>query len=70
MRMIKEDQDSVTWTEEALAQDATAARLVGRVRLAFIVIITLGVLAAAALIAQRFMSPKPASTDAAASKEG
>ena len=56
MRMIKEDQDSVTWTEEALAQDATAARLVGRVRLAFIVLITLGVLAAAAMIAQRFIS--------------
>ena len=26
MRMIKEDQDSVTWTEEALDQDAAAAR--------------------------------------------
>ena len=56
MRMIKEDQDSVTWTEEALDQDAAAARLAGRVRMAFIVIITLGVLAAAGLIAQRFLA--------------
>ena len=69
MRMIKEDQDSVTWTEEALDQDATATRLAGRARLALILIITLGVLAGAGLIAQRFTSARPANADAAASKD-
>jgi hypothetical protein len=69
MRMIKEDQDSVTWTEEALDQDATAARLLGRVRLVFIVIITLGVLAAAGLIAQRFLA-RPADSNGAAPTKG
>ena len=34
MRMIKEDQDSVTWTEEAMDSDAAAARLAGRLRIA------------------------------------
>ena len=56
MRMIKEDQDSVTWTEEAMDQDAAAARLAGRIRLALIAIITLGVLAGAGMIAQRFLA--------------
>ena len=69
MRMIKEDQDSVTWTEEALDQDATAARLAGRVRLALVLIIALGVLAGAGMIAQRFL-PKPADSNGAASPKG
>ena len=64
---VKEDQDSVTWTEEALDQDATAARLVGRVRLAFLVIITLGILAAAGIIAQRILAT-PVDSNAASSK--
>ena len=67
MRLIKEDQDSVTWTADALDQDATAARLVGRVRMAFLVIITLGILAAAGLIAQRFLAT-PVDSNAASSK--
>jgi hypothetical protein len=54
MRMIKEDQDSVTWTGEALDRDASAAKLTGRVRLVFILVLTLGVLAGAGLIASRF----------------
>ncbi len=68
MRLIKEDQDSVTWTEEALDQDAAAARLAGRVRLALILIITLGLLAGAGRIAQRFLN-KPTNPDGAASSK-
>jgi hypothetical protein len=55
MRMIKEDQDSVTWTEEAIDSDATAARMAGRLRIALILIITLGVLAAAGLLIKYFI---------------
>jgi hypothetical protein len=66
MRLIKEDQDSVSWTAEALDRDATAARLAGRLRLALILIITLGVLAAAGLIAQRVLA-RPANPEGAAS---
>jgi hypothetical protein len=69
MRLIKEDQDSVTWTEEALDQDAMAARLAGRVRLALILIITLGVLAGAGRIAQRFLA-KPTDSDGATTSKG
>ncbi len=58
MRLIKEDQDSVTWTSEALDQDASAAQLTNRARMAFIVIITLGVLAAAGMIVQRFLASR------------
>ena len=67
MRMIKEDQDSVTWTEEAMDQDAAAARLAGRIRLALIAIIILGVLAGAGMIAQRFLA-KPSDPSGATSK--
>jgi hypothetical protein len=55
MRMIKEDQDSVTWTDEAMDSDAAAARLAGRLRIALILIITLGVLAVAGLMVKRFL---------------
>jgi hypothetical protein len=65
MRMIKEDQDNVTWTAEAMDQDAAAARLAGRIRMAFILIIALGVLAAAGLIAQRFLGRPAGPPDAA-----
>ncbi len=64
MRMIKEDQDSVTWTEEAMDQNVTASRMAGRVRLALILIIALGVLAGAGLIVRRFAG-KPAGSNGA-----
>ena len=70
MRMIKEDQDSVTWTEEALEQDASASRTAGRVRLALILIITLGVLVGAGRIAQRLFANKPADSNDGASAKG
>ena len=68
MRMIKEDQDSVTWTSEVLKQDNTAAQLSARIRLALIFIISLGVLAGAFLMVQRFLGKSTDSSDAASSK--
>jgi len=56
-RMIKEDQNSVTWTEEALADDASAWRRARVLRMIFIAVIVLIALAAVGLIAKRFMSP-------------
>src|SRR5262249_6380784 len=53
MRLIKEAQDNVTWTEEALSEDAAVLRLARSLRFAFILIIALGVLTAAVLIARR-----------------
>ncbi len=68
MRMIKEDQDSVTWTEEAVDQDVTSARMAGRVKVALILIVALGVLAGAGLIFQFFT--RPADTTGAAPSKG
>jgi IcmF-related N-terminal domain len=70
VRMIKEDQDSVTWTAEAMDRDATAARTATRIRLAFIVILVLGVLAAAGLIVRRFAAPAGNPEGAVAWTEG
>ncbi len=55
MRMIKEDQDSVTWTEEATESDAVAARMAGRLRIALVLIIALGALAAEGMIVRHFL---------------
>jgi IcmF-related N-terminal domain len=66
MRMIKEDQDSVTWIGQALDQDANATWLASRIKLAFLAIITLGVLAAGGLVARRFLA-EPANSDSVVS---
>jgi hypothetical protein len=59
-RMIKEDQDSVTWTEETIAEDAGALRLARVFRVSFSLVIALGVLTAVYRIAQRtFLSTTP-----------
>jgi hypothetical protein len=56
MRLIKEDQDNVTWTAEALNEDAAAHRLARTLRVVFSLIIALGVLAGAGLIARKYLS--------------
>ncbi len=56
MRMIKEDQDNVTWTAETLNDDAAAQRLARTLRIVFSLIIALGVLAGAGLIARKTLS--------------
>jgi hypothetical protein len=63
-RMIREDQDNVTWTEELLREDAAAARLARFFKLGFILIIALGVLTAAVLVATRIFG-KPGAAGAA-----
>jgi hypothetical protein len=70
MRLIRDDQDHVTWTAEVLEQDAASARLADRVRMVFALIIALGVLAAAGLIARHFPAKPAPPTGAASSKEG
>ncbi len=70
IRMIKDDQDHVTWTTEALAQDAAAGRLADRVRIAFLVIIALGALAAAGLIARHFSAGPAQPSEAESTQEG
>jgi hypothetical protein len=54
-RLVKQDQDSVTWTEEALRDNTATLRLARILRFVFILIIGLGVLATAGLIAQRWV---------------
>ena len=56
MRMIKEDQDNVTWTTETLSDDAAAHRMGRTLRVVFSLIIALGVLAGAGLIARKTLS--------------
>jgi hypothetical protein len=69
MRMIKEDQDNVTWTQETLQDDAAAQRSAGIVKLGFILAIALGVLAAAGLIASRMIG-KPGGPPQAVAAQG
>jgi hypothetical protein len=68
MRMIKEDQDSVTWTEATLNEDAAAQRLARRLRFVFIFIIAVGVLAAAGLIVRRTINRAGAAPEAIAAQ--
>jgi hypothetical protein len=56
MRLIREDQDNVTWTAEALNEDAAAHRLARILRVVFSLIIALGVLAGSGLIARKTLS--------------
>jgi IcmF-related N-terminal domain len=56
-RMIKEDQNSVTWTEEAIADDALAWRRARFLRMFFLLVIVLLALAAVALIVRSVWIP-------------
>jgi len=55
-RLIKEDQNSVTWTEEALADDASAWRRARFLRWFFLSVIALIALLAVGLIARSFLA--------------
>jgi hypothetical protein len=68
MRMIKEDQDSVTWTEETLNDDAAATRLARYLRLSFLVVIGLTVLAGGYLVARRTLWTSSAAPEAVATQ--
>lgn len=70
IRMIKDDQDHVTWTTEAMARNDAARRLADRLRIAFLVIISLGALAAAGLVARYFSAGPAQSSDAVSTQEG
>jgi hypothetical protein len=69
MRMIKEDQDNVTWTEETLREDAAAQRSARLFKLGFILIISLGVLTAAGLVASRTFWKSGGSREAVTAQE-
>jgi len=71
-RMIKEDQNSVTWTEEALADDASAWRRARFLKWFFLSVAALIALGAVGLIAMRYLSspksPDPTKPPAAVEK--
>jgi hypothetical protein len=55
MRMVREDQDSVTWTAATLSDDAAAWRQARYVKIALILIIALGVLFGVALVGRPYI---------------
>jgi hypothetical protein len=67
-RLIKEDQNSVTWTEETLAQDAAAWRRARFLRWFFLVAIALLAIVAAGLIARYFLDKGTATKTAGQAK--
>jgi hypothetical protein len=67
-RMVKEDLNSVTWTEETLAHDASAWRRARLLRWFFTTIIALLALVAVALIARSFLAKETSTKTPAETK--
>jgi hypothetical protein len=65
MRLIREDQDSVTWTEETLEDDSAAWRQARLVKVALGLVIALGVLTGLVLVASRYWKGPPSASSAA-----
>jgi hypothetical protein len=59
LRLLIREQDNVTWTRDAMAQDATATRLARAIKSFFIAIIALGLVLILALIVWKFAAPAP-----------